>query len=636
MKTTSFNTFVSSVALLVIAMFCRTATAQDYDIVILNGRVMDPETKFDGVRNVGILGNRIYKITKEKITGKKTIDATGHAVVPGFINTHTHSFAPFDQQMVAHDGVTTVMDTEGGSASAKLFYKKYAGNSFLNYGVGTGHEEIRRVVMDGIPIEEASDPTNSYISRGKAQEDGHGSWALDIPNAEQHDQILTLIEQGMRDGAITVNSTVGYMGYGVPTYEIFDLQKIAKKYNRMFGCHTRFGPTESLPLNYTLGVREIIANAVALDGALILSHINNQNWQETYELTRRLQKRGMIIFAEYYPAVTGNPNIAAPGLLPDKIKLNNIVVTKDIYNPETGELFKSDDAFFKMQKAHPEKSVFLNLRDPKWLKQWPHMKDIAIANDSIVYRTPDGKLLPIDAHFSKYGGHPRNAGTCGIVYREAREQGIPLMDIVNNTSYIPAKYLSMVGLKAMQERGRMQEGKIADITIFDPDTIAETSTMKTGERGSYTKGIPHVIVSGKLVIENGVANLKLRAGQPIRYEVITEGKIDLDLNDKEFQWHADLPGEEISTHRDSKTNAPVVSGSIKDLEDKQTSLLHRAPLTPISTTPLIKKTAARKTDWRGDKWAGLFGFCCEPHMLKDRFAAMEKTRRSTTSVDREN
>ena len=160
-----------------------------------------------------------------------------------------------------------------------------------------------------------------------------------------------------------------------------------------------------------------------------------------------------------------------------------------------------------------------------------------------------GKVLPIEAHYSEYGGHPRNSGTAGIIFREAREQGIPLMDIVNNASYIPAKYFSRVGLKALQERGRMQEGMIADITIFDPDTIAETSSMKAGERGSYTAGIPYVIVSGQVIIDQGVANTKLRAGQPIRYDVITEGEIDLDLGDKPYQWHADLPEVE-SYHRE--------------------------------------------------------------------------------------
>ena len=65
--------------------------------------------------------------------------------------------------------------------------------------------------------------------------------------------------------------------------------------------------------------------------------------------------------------------------------------------------------------------------------------------------------------------------------------------------------------------------------------------MKKGMRGSYTKGIPFVLVNGRVVIDNGVANLEARAGQPIRYEPMTDGEIVLDYNDKEFQWHADLP-----------------------------------------------------------------------------------------------
>ena len=511
----------------------------DYDVVILNGRVMDPETNFDGIRHVGIKGNRIVKITEESIVGKKTIDANGLAVVPGFINTHTHSFAPFEQKMMAHDGTTTILDTEVGVSNAPIFYNKYKGKSLLNYGVGISHEEVRRVVMDGLPIEKTSDPTYALKSRAMAEEDGHAQWALDIPTEEQLNQILTMYEQGMHDGAICVGTTVGYMGYGTPTNEIFMLQKLAKKHNRIFVAHTRFGATENLPLDYSLGTREVIANAVALDGALLLSHIQNQGWQEIYELARRLQKNGMIIFAEYYPAITGNPNIATPQLLPDKIKSNNMDPTKTIFNPDTGKPFKSDEEFFKMQKEEPEKAVFVLLRDPEWLKQWPHMKDIAIANDVITYFDKNGKVLPADAKPSEYGGHPRNSGTYGIVFREAREQKIPLMNIVNNASYIPAKYFSMLGLKPMQERGRMQEGMIADITIFNPETIAETSSMKAGERGSFTKGIPYVMVGGQLVIDDGKENISIAPGQPIRYKP-KKGEINLEYNDKKYQWDADL------------------------------------------------------------------------------------------------
>ena len=526
--------------------------AADCDVAIINGRVMDPETNFDAVRNVCIKGDLIAAITEGKITGASTIDASGHVVAPGFINTHSHSFGPFDQKMMAHDGTTTLLDTEGGVADVNLFYDKYEGNSFLNFGIGMGHEEIRRVVMDGVPIEIASDPTYILKSRGLAEsEDGHASWALDIPSKLQLKQTMMMYDEGLRAGAITVNTTVGYMGYNTFPKEIFALQKLAKKYNRYFGAHTRFGPTESLPLYYSLGANEVIANAVALDGALILSHIQNQGWEEIYEMTRRLQKRGMPIFAEYYPAITGSPNIATPQLLPDKIENNNIKPTRDIFDIETGELYESDEEFFRQQKEDPSRPIFITVRPEEDLKRWMHMKDIAIANDSVAYLV-DGEPLPIDADFSEYGGHPRNAGTYGIVFREAREQGIPLMEIVNNASYIPAKYFSMVGLKPMQERGRMQEGMIADITIFNPDTITETSSMKKGTNGSYTKGIPYVLVSGQVIIDNGVANTELRAGQQIRYPIITDGEVDLDLGDKEFTWHADIetPDDEHSEFPD--------------------------------------------------------------------------------------
>ncbi len=523
-----------------LALCGSAAFAQDCDVAILNGRVMDPETNFDAVRNVCVTGDRITAITEDAISGKREIDVSDHVVAPGFINTHSHSFGGFDQKMMAHDGTTTVLDTESGVADADLFYDKYEGNSFLNYGSGMGHEEIRRVIMDMVPVELASDPTYILKSRGAAEEeDGHASWALDVPSKNQLAQVMAMYDKGLRAGAITVNTTVGYMGYNTYPKEIFALQKLAKKYNRYFGAHTRFGPTESLPLYYSLGANEVIANAVALDGALILSHIQNQGWEEIYELARRLQQQGMNIFAEYYPAITGNPNIATPQLLPDKIEANNIVPTRDIFDTSTGELYETDEEFFRQQKEDPSKPIFITVRPEADLKRWIHMKDIAIAND-IVGFTVDGEPLPIEADFKEYGGHPRNAGTYGIVFREAREQGIPLMELVNNASYIPAKYFSKVGLGAMQERGRMQEGMIADITIFNPDTITETSSMKKGMNGSFTKGIPYVLVSGQIIIDDGVANTDLRPGQPIRYPVIAGDDVKLDLGDKEFSWHADI------------------------------------------------------------------------------------------------
>ncbi|MCP4231743.1 MAG: aminoacylase, partial [bacterium] len=103
------------IAATVLVMFSSGALAADYDVVILDGRVMDPETKLDAVRNVGIKDGKIAAITEEDITGKETIDASGHVVAPGFIDVHFHSLDLFAVKLGMQDGVTTGMDFEYGA-----------------------------------------------------------------------------------------------------------------------------------------------------------------------------------------------------------------------------------------------------------------------------------------------------------------------------------------------------------------------------------------------------------------------------------------------------------------------------------------------------------------------------------------
>ena len=92
---------------------------QEFDIVILNGRVMDPETNFDAVRNVGIKDGKIALITEETIKGKETIDAEWHVVAPGFIDTHYHTTDLFGAKLGLADGITTAMDFPHTSLSVK-------------------------------------------------------------------------------------------------------------------------------------------------------------------------------------------------------------------------------------------------------------------------------------------------------------------------------------------------------------------------------------------------------------------------------------------------------------------------------------------------------------------------------------
>jgi len=127
-STQSMKPIAAAAALAISVVFAPFATAQDFDIVINNGRVMDPETKFDKVSNVGIKDGKIVKITTKKNTGKETVDAKGYVVAPGFIDTHTHSSNKFAIKMSMMDGVTTGLDLE---AAARIRLHCHELDSFL-------------------------------------------------------------------------------------------------------------------------------------------------------------------------------------------------------------------------------------------------------------------------------------------------------------------------------------------------------------------------------------------------------------------------------------------------------------------------------------------------------------------------
>ncbi|MGB5163564.1 MAG: amidohydrolase family protein [Thermoanaerobaculia bacterium] len=110
-----------------------------YDIVITGGRVIDPETELDAVRNLGIKGEKIAAVTEEAIQGKETIDAKGHVVCPGFIDMHNHNSGyPFGQKLALRDGVTTPMELELGIYPVKPWCEAMAGKSRTNCGASVG------------------------------------------------------------------------------------------------------------------------------------------------------------------------------------------------------------------------------------------------------------------------------------------------------------------------------------------------------------------------------------------------------------------------------------------------------------------------------------------------------------------
>ncbi len=149
---------------------------------------------------------------------------------------------------------------------------------------------------------------------------------------------------------------------------------------------------------------------------------------------------------------------------------------------------------------------------------------MTVAGDAMPGVDINGKELTWDSPYTDYVGHPRTAGSHAKSFRMARENDVPLMQTIAQNSYWTALHMGDAGLKAMQERGRMQEGMVADITIFDPKTITDQADYVLGTNGLPSTGIPYVLVNGTMMVKDSIVQEGVFPGQPIRYPVEEKGR----------------------------------------------------------------------------------------------------------------
>jgi len=498
-------------------MLAVPALAQDFDLVINNGRVMDPETMYDAVANVGIKDGKIAVITKDKITGKETIDATGLVVAPGFIDGHQHTIEPYAYRLMLRDGRTTIMDLEIGAYGPKLdeWYKNREGKAPLTFGVAVAHEFARANVLDGFNDWKYINSPDAVKSRVKQ------GWSATRPTLEQGNQILSKMDEGLRQGGLGIGSTVGYMRAGVSSREIFELQRLAGKYGRFINMHFRLTPGNDV--QEVMGIQEMLANAAALGSPAIAAHFNNPGYNLVHELLVRMREKGHNVWGEIYPYHAGSTALNAVFLEPEVwVKALGNKYEETIQDVETGK-FYTQKSREEMLKKEPTRPVIVFKCPEEWVVNWVKMKGVAIGSDGMPLVPDDG--LTWDTPYDKFpNAHPRFSGSFAKVLRLARENDIPLMQAVSMTSYNYAKPLGDMGLKAMQVRGRMQEGMVADITMFDPETVKDNATYAKGTLPST--GIPHVIVNGIIVMKDSEPIKRFDAGQPIRFDVQEKGRFE--------------------------------------------------------------------------------------------------------------
>jgi len=486
----------------------RSNLADDFDLVILNGRVMDPETMYDAVANVGVKDGRIAAITKDTISGTETIDATGHVVAPGFIDTHWHYDRPWSNKLALRDGRTTVLDLEIGTHGPYIdqWYKEREGNNQVNYGQAVGHEFARSEALDG--FKDGQDVRSAANSRAV----GNG-WCCRRPTLEEGNRILQLLDEGLQAGGLGIGSTLGYMRDGVSPREFFELQVLAGRYGRQTGAHFRYTPgTDTTEAN---GIQELLTNAAALGAPALACHFNNPGYNLVHELLVRMRERGMNVWGEVYPYAAGSTALNAVFLEPEVwVDQLGYKYEETLQDPATGEWY-TQKSREEMLKKEPTRVILVFKMPESAILDWLKLKGASLITDGMPMLPDDG--LSWDTPYEELPNtHPRAAGSYAKAFRLARENNIPLMQIVAMSSYNSALPLGKMGLKAMQERGRMQEGMVADIAIFDPENVTDRATYERGTLPSA--GIPYVVVNGTIVVKDSQVLKGVNPGQPIRYE----------------------------------------------------------------------------------------------------------------------
>ena len=498
----------------------------DYDVVILNGRVMDPETNFDAVRNVGIKDGRIVTITEESIAGAETIDASGHIVSPGFIDTEQHGLGPWAIKVNLRDGVTTQMDFEVGAANIAEWYAAREGKTQANFGAVIGQEFARMRVHDGLKLEGPNVSMPYFFDyRAEAAKDGVDGWSVSRSSVEQMNEITRILDEGLREGAIGVGSTLGYAQKGITTYEMFEAQRAAARYGRLTAVHHRFHPSAATPTEAPTGVNELLVNAMLLKSPLQIHHDNDYGWWENEEKLALARKQGYNVWATYYPWIAGSGNYGASIVAPETWeKAMGYKYEETIYDPQLDK-YVTREEFLKFKKNEPSRTLIaFSPPRKKWLPEWTKVEHFVVAGDGMPGLDVKGNRLSWDAPYEDYAGHPRAAGTHAATLRIARENSVPLLHTIAQLSYWTAKHLGDTGLKAMQERGRMQEGMVADITVFDPEMVTEHATFKSGTNGLPSTGIPYVLVNGVVVVRDSKVLKDVYSGLPIRFPVEEEGR----------------------------------------------------------------------------------------------------------------
>ena len=446
-----------------------------YDLVVANGRVMDPASGLDATRHIGITGGRVAAISQTPLRGRRVIDAANHVVAPGFVDLHEHGQQEESYKMMVRDGVTSAFELEVGTEDVAKWYAEREGGQIVSYGVSVGHIRARMKVL--------GDPSRDLLPSGVG--------ATGTATPAQVAEMEAILRKGLADGAVAVGFGSAYTP-GAGMDEIQRMLEAAAGGNASAHIHLRGGMA---------GLDSTIAAAAAAGAKLHIVHINSSTGDNTLAtFLARIQSardRGQDVTTEAYPYGAGMTSIQAA--LFD--------------NWETWP----DDRFQRYQLVSTGERL-----TRKTFGEARAKGGTVITHGRSEEQTRAAIVSPLtmiasDGFIENGRGHPRTSGSyskvLGKYVREERALG--LMDALRKMALMPAQRLE-ARVPAMAAKGRIKIGADADLTIFDPATVIDRSTYE--DATIPAAGIPFVVIGGQVVVDSGRVTAA-RPGRAIRAPV---------------------------------------------------------------------------------------------------------------------
>lgn len=466
-------------------------TAVLYDLVLEGGRVIDPETKLDAIRNVGILHGRIAMVSSEALNGKETVNVSGKVVAPGFIDLQVHGMGNTEQEYQLHDGVTTALELEWGMEHTGHWYASRQGNALIHYGASVCWPFERMKAMERYQSNVDELLTQVKNKEANRQNFFHaaGPSFLEDQTSEEMAQTLVNIKSALEEGGIGIGVPIGYLPDTKPA-EMYNVFELAGQLNALVYTHNR-EPN-------ILSSQEVIANAMLTGAPLHIVHINSMTLGQidfALEMVSAAAQKGFDITAELYPYTAASTGLMT-AIFNEGWQERLGIDYGDLQLVATGErLTKETFARHRRTNQH----VIIHMMQPEWIAKGIAAPGVIIASDGMPY----SKLA-----------HPRTAGTFSrVLGKYVREDRVlDLNTAIEKMTLLPAKRIENIA-PMMRFKGRIQVGADADITIFDPNTIIDKATFEKGLE--FSSGIEYVLVNGTFVLKNGETVANVFPGQGV-------------------------------------------------------------------------------------------------------------------------